>query len=56
MHAVYVPDSEVHGANMDPDWPNVGPMNLAIRGIIENWQNQGDQETVFPNVISRIYW
>ena len=31
------PDSKVHGANMgpiwdrkDPDWPHVGPMDLAI--------------------------
>ena len=35
-----VPDSKVHGVNMGhtwvmsaPDGPNVGPMNLAIRGV-----------------------
>ena len=35
------PDSKVHGANMGPTWvlaapdgPHVGPMNLAIRGLI----------------------
>ena len=35
-----VPDSTVHGANMGPIWdrqdpggPQVGPMNLAIRGV-----------------------
>ena len=34
-------DSKVHGANMGPTWdlsaqdgPHVGPMNLAIRGIL----------------------
>ena len=34
----YIPDSKVHGANMEPIWvlsapdgPHVGPMNLAIR-------------------------
>ena len=33
-----IPDSKVHGANMEPTWvlsapdgPHVGPMNLAIR-------------------------
>ena len=37
-----VPDSKVHGANMGPIWgwqdpggPNVGPMNFAIWGILE---------------------
>ena len=36
-----VPDSKVHGTNMgpiwilsDPDGPHVGPMNLAIRGVL----------------------
>ena len=36
------PDSKVHGANMGPTWvlsapdgPHVGPMNLAIRGVLE---------------------
>ena len=36
-----VPDSKVHGANMGPTWylsapdgPHVGPMNLAIRGLL----------------------
>ena len=36
-----VPESKVHGANMGPTWvlsapdgPHVGPMNLAIRGLI----------------------
>ena len=35
------PDSKVHGANMGPTWvlsapdgPHVGPMNLAVRGVI----------------------
>ena len=38
----YIPDSTVHGANMGPIWgrqdpggPHVGPMNLAIRDIIQ---------------------
>ena len=37
----YVPDSKVHGANMGPTLvmsapygPHVGPMNLAMRGIL----------------------
>ena len=41
-----VPDNKVHGAYMGPTWgqqdpggPHVGPMNLAIRGIIDNWPN-----------------
>ena len=36
-----VPDSKVHGANMGPTWvlsapdgPHVGPLNLAIRGVM----------------------
>ena len=36
-----VPDNKVHGANMGPTWvlsapdgPHVGPMNLAIRGVM----------------------
>ena len=35
------PDSKDHGANMEPTWvlsvpggPHVGPMNLAIRGML----------------------
>ena len=35
------PDSRIHGANMGPTWvlsapggPHVGPMNLAIRGLL----------------------
>ena len=38
----WVPDSKVHGANMGPTWvlsapdgPYVGPMNLAIRGVLD---------------------
>ena len=38
------PDSKVHGANMGPawvlsapDWPHVGPMNLAIREATSDW-------------------
>ena len=37
----YIPDSKVHGANMEPIWvlsapdgPHVDPMNLAIRDVI----------------------
>ena len=40
--SVYVPDGKVHGANMGPTWvlsapdgPHVGPMNLAIRGVMQ---------------------
>ena len=40
-HCGYVPDSKVYGANMGPTWgrqdpggPHVGPMNLAIWGVI----------------------
>ena len=40
---VISPDSQVHGANMGPTWvlsapggPPVGPMNLAIREVINN--------------------
>ena len=36
-----VPDNKVHGANMGPTWvlsapdgPHVGPMNLAIWGVL----------------------
>ena len=35
------PDSKVRGASMgptwalsSPDWPHVGPMNLALRGLL----------------------
>ena len=38
---IYIPDSKVHGANMEPIWgqqdlggPHVGPMNFAIWDII----------------------
>ena len=38
------PDNKVHGANMGPTWvlsapdgPHVGPMNLAIRGVLFEW-------------------
>ena len=38
---IRVPDSKVHGASMGPTWgrqdpggPHVGPMKLAIRGVI----------------------
>ena len=41
-----VPDSKVHGATMGPTWvlsapdgPHVGPMNLAIRGVMQ--RNRG---------------
>ena len=41
-----VPDSKVHGANMGPTWvlsapdgPHVGPMNLAIWGVITGLQS-----------------
>ena len=37
------PDNKIHRANMGPTWvlsspggPHVGPMNLAIRGILDN--------------------
>ena len=40
-HQSNVPDNTVHGANMGPTWvlsapdgPHVGPMNLAIRGVL----------------------
>ena len=43
-----VPDCKVHWANMGPtwvlsapDWPHVGPMNLAIRGHLESMTQQG---------------
>ena len=39
---IYSPDNKVHGANMGPnwvlpapDWPHVGPINLAIR--VSSW-------------------
>ena len=43
LHEEYtVPDSKVHGDNMgptwvlpDPDGPHAGPMNLAIRGVMD---------------------
>ena len=38
----HVPESKVHGANMGPTWvlsapdgPHAGPMNLAIRDLME---------------------
>ena len=40
------PDSKVHGANMGPTWvlsapdgPHVGPMNLAIRVVLQGDSN-----------------
>ena len=37
-----VPENKVYGANMGPSWvlsatdgPHIGPMNLAIRGVLE---------------------
>ena len=42
LHFCYYPDSTVHGANLGPTWvlsapdgPHVGPMNLAIRVVIQ---------------------
>ena len=32
-----IPDSKVHGANMGPNWPHVGPMNIAIWDIIHGF-------------------
>ena len=39
----HIPDSNVHGANMGPTWvlsapdgPHVGPINLAIRDILDS--------------------
>ena len=48
--ATNVPDNKVHGANMGPTWvlsapdgPHVGPMNLAIRGSLQ------DKDPAFAN-------
>ena len=37
-----IPDSKIHGANMGPTWvlsapdgPHIGPMNLAVRDVVE---------------------
>ena len=42
-HWHYIPDSKIHGANMGPTWvllapggPHVGPLNLAIRDLIDH--------------------
>ena len=44
LQFVDYPDSKVHGANMGPtgvlsapDGPHVGPVNLAIRGVVPQW-------------------
>ena len=41
----YFPDNKVHGANMGPIWgrqdpggPHVGPMNVAIRVVMDTLQ------------------
>ena len=50
------PDSKVHGAHMGPTWdqqdpggPHVGPMNLAIWGVIGRIMK-------YPSVISNSVW
>ena len=47
LHRI-TPDNKVHGANMGPtrvlsapDGPHIGPMNLAIRELVETKHNSG---------------
>ena len=53
-----VPDNKVHGATMGPTWvlsapdgPHVGPMNLAIRGVL-----RAGQPVTVETLYSTIYY
>ena len=58
---VQVPDSKVHGANMGPTWvlsapdePHVGPMNLAIEGHWNAFDDGVSVDFIIYSTITRV--
>ena len=56
-----IPDSKVHGANMgpiwgwqDPDWPHIGPINLAVWDFIESTRHNFRWDLLLENNASLI--